>query len=69
MENCDKISSNNNSSYQRIRDLVCQNIEPYREKVNYQPRNNYKFLLLFMFIIVAFFRIFFYRKGATNLSK
>ncbi len=69
MENCDKISNVNDISYQRIRDLVCQNIEPYKEKVNYQPKNNYKFLLLFMFIIIAFFRIFFYRKGATNLSK
>ena len=64
MESCDKNSKITDESYQRIRNLMCQGKEPYKENC-YEENNNHLFIVLLFFILI----LIFYQMGANNLSK
>lgn len=70
MENCNHESKIDNVSYRRIRDIVCQSIEPYHEK---ERKINSNYTIYFIFIILMFFILMFnffnYTMLATNLFK
>lgn len=69
MEKCYEESKINNASYQRIRRLACQMIEPYKKDIIHTP-NYFKFILFILLaIIFIFYHLFSYQRGATNLSK
>lgn len=69
MEKCYEESKINNASYQRIRNLACQLIDPYKKDIINTP-NYFKIIIFFLLaVLFIFYHLFSYQNGAINLSK